>query len=210
MNVSHDIRQGTVTTLDPEGFEIACRRLMTLVRTDWHPDVFVGIRTGGCHVAEVMARAFGSNRCVLPITCRRPSTRFKLASSYIRKLVSKLPRPIVDRLRVAEHKLLTRRASASKRPAYQFDAGEIAELDLWLEKAGRRPSILVVDDSVDTGNTLIAVLGLMKEHALDADIRSAVITITTSSPLITPDYTLFRQRLCRFPWSLDAQIKPAR
>ena len=26
MNVAHDIRQGAVTTLDAEGFEIACRR----------------------------------------------------------------------------------------------------------------------------------------------------------------------------------------
>lgn len=208
MNISHDIRQGAVTTLDPEGFEIACRRLMTLVRANWHPDVFIGIRTGGYHVAEVMVRAFGSSRRVLPITCRRPSTRFKLASSYIRKLVSKLPRSIVDRLRVAEHKLLTQR-TAPKRPAYQFDATEIAELDLWLEKTGRRPSILVVDDSVDTGNTLVAVLELIKQHAPDADVRSAVITVTTPSPLITPDYTLFRQKLCRFPWSLDAQLKPA-
>ena len=45
MNVSHDIRRGSVTTLDAEGFEIACRRLMTLVRANWLPDVFVGIRT---------------------------------------------------------------------------------------------------------------------------------------------------------------------
>jgi hypoxanthine phosphoribosyltransferase len=183
---------------------------MTLVRANWHPDVFVGIRTGGYHVAEVMGRAFGSSRGVLPITCRRPSTRLKLASSYVRKVVSKLPRPIVDRLRLIEHGWLTRRASTPKRTTYQFDAGEIAELDLWLEKTGRRPSILVVDDSVDTGNTLIAVLDLIKQHAPDADVRSAVITVTTPAPLVIPDYTLFRQKLCRFPWSLDAQPKPAR
>ena len=119
------------------------------------------------------------------------------------------PRPVVDRLRLAEHMLLTRKTSPPRRPAYQFDPGEIAELDLWLAKTGRRPAILVIDDSVDTGATLARVLDLLKHRAPDADLRSAVITVTTASPLIAPDYTLFRQKLCRFPWSLDAQPKPA-
>jgi hypoxanthine phosphoribosyltransferase len=209
MNISQDIRHSPVTTLDPEGFEIACRRLMTLVRSNWHPDVFVGIRTGGYHVAEIMARAYGADRKVLPITCRRPSTRFKLASSLVRKAVSKLPRSIVDHLRVVEHALLTQKPKAPRPNSYQCDATELATLDLWLTKAGRAPSILVVDDSVDTGATLIQVIDLIKQRAPDADIRSAVITVTTAAPLIDPDYTLFRQKLCRFPWSLDAQPKPA-
>lgn len=75
-----------------------------------------------------------------------------------------------------------------------------------LEIAGSAPArILVVDDAVDSGATLRTVIATIRSTWPDAEIRSAVLTVTRSRPLILPDYTLYpRGTLLRFPWSLDA------
>jgi hypoxanthine phosphoribosyltransferase len=66
--------------------------------------------------------------------------------------------------------------------------------------------MLIVDDAVDTGVTLAVVMeALVKRAPAAATIRSAVVTLTTTKPVIAPDYVLIRQKLCRFPWSMDAQ-----
>jgi hypoxanthine phosphoribosyltransferase len=88
--------------------------------------------------------------------------------------------------------------------AYKFDQTELDILDDWLREVGPNPSIVVVDDAVDSGATLARVLDAVSQRAPGAEIRSAVVTVTTPEPWVTPRYTLYSRQLCRFPWSLDA------
>lgn len=178
---------------------------MALVRADFQPDALIGIRSGGLHVADAMARSLRTQLPVLSITCRRASTAHKQRSSTLKSLVTSLPRPIVDKLRVWEHAMLTRRSRPVADHPYHFDPAELATLDDWLAQAGDRPSLLVVDDAIDTGATLSHVMDMLQRHApQQARIKSAVITVTTRQPLIQPWYSLYDRQLCRFPWSLDA------
>ena len=63
----------------------------------------------------------------------------------------------------------------------------------------------MVDDAVDSGVTLAAVLDLLRDTCRrDIRFRSAVITVTLDNPMTEPDYTLYRGVPCRFPWSFDA------
>lgn len=193
-----------ILSLDRRGFDQACAELMLLVVQDGRPDVLIGIRTGGFYVADAMAEAIDQPLPVLSITCRRPSTRYKGGLGGLKTIIAKLPRPIVDRLRIIEHAVLTRRARPITQVDFQFDAAEIAALDAWLGQAGANPRIVIIDDAVDSGATLSRVLGLVTDLARPgATICSAAITVTTAQPLIQPDYSLYRQQLCRFPWSLD-------
>lgn len=172
---------------------------------DFRPDAVIGIRTGGLHVAEAMARKSGLSLPVLPLTCRRASTTVKEKSSAFKALVSQLPRPLVDRLRVWEHAMLTRGSRVEPTEPYRFDPDELSHLDDWLSRAGQGVSLLVVDDAIDTGVTLSHVMDVVRKLAPEgADIRSAVITVTTRQPRISPWYSLYDQQLCRFPWSFDA------
>jgi hypoxanthine phosphoribosyltransferase len=93
-------RSPSVLTLDDGDFTKSCAALMQQVLRDWRPDALVGVRTGGVWVAERMAQAAGYDLPVLPITCRRPSTKHKSGSSTFRKLAAELPRPVLDGLRV--------------------------------------------------------------------------------------------------------------
>lgn len=198
------LRVPDVVSFDHAAFDEACAALMQLVVHDEWPDVLIGIRTGGLYVAESMAKAVKFSLPVLSLTCRRKSTAAKNRLGPVKRLIAALPRPIVDRLRVIEHKMQTRGPSRSRFDNFTFDHGELAILDDWLREAGPNPRILVVDDAVDTGTTLALVLDAVAHRAPEADIRSAVITVTTERPWATPRYTLYRRQLCRFPWSLDA------
>ncbi|PKU23239.1 phosphoribosyltransferase family protein [Telmatospirillum siberiense] len=197
-------RRPGVVTFDRAGFDEACAALMRLVVQDGCPDALIGIRTGGLYVAQSMAKAAGYTVPVLSITCRRPSTKYK-SGSALKRLVTKLPRPIVDRLRVLEHAILTAKPKPPQQDDFHLDGDELKGLANWLEGAGQRPSLVVVDDAIDTGATISRVLDAVAYHAPPtARIRSAVITVTTPKPWALPRYTLYSQQLCRFPWSLDA------
>jgi hypothetical protein len=153
-----------------------------------------------------MATAAGGDMPVLALTCRRPSSKLKPTSSTVRKIVGGLPQPIVDRLRVVEHSLLTRRPASPPSTPYRFVQQELDSLDTWMTDAVKPPSVLIVDDAIDSGATLSQVVDIVRRRApAGARIRSSVITVTTSRPLVRPDYAMFHKQLCRFPWSLDAR-----
>ena len=201
-------RSAGVVSFDRKSFAEVCAELMRRVNREGPPDVLIGIRTGGLVVAEAMATAVAGAVPILALTCRRPSSRHKPKSSTIRRLVAKLPRPLLDQLRLAEHALLTGRSTAVPRGEYQFAESELGSLDAWIATAGKQPSLLIVDDAVDSGATLSVVLDAIRRRApLGATIRSAAITVTTERPLAMPDYALYHRQLCRFPWSLDALIE---
>ena len=158
MQNSLNLKQRDVVTFDSAAFDEACGALMQLVVHDGFPDVLIGIRTGGLYVADSMAKSVGHSLPVLTLTCRRPSTSTKSKFGAVKKIVSSLPRPVVDKLRVIEHAMLTKKPQRSRPEGYSFDQGELDLLDDWLRQAGPNPSIVVVDDAVDSGTTLSLVL----------------------------------------------------
>jgi hypoxanthine phosphoribosyltransferase len=199
-------RDRSVLTLGPAQFESACGDLLRIASLVQAPDLIVGIRTGGLHVAEAMARSVGGTVPVLALTCRRPSTAKKERSTTFRRLATKLPRPVLDRLRVFEHRMLTRNPpprEPSRMP--RVNVVELNALEAWLATAPANLNILIVDDAVDSGATLVAVNDAVRSVATGAaTIRTAAVTVTTENPLAYPDYSLHSLRLCRFPWSFDA------
>ncbi len=195
-----------VLSFDRDAFDAACADLMRLASRAGLPDLIIGIPTGGLSVAQSMVKAAGDSIPLLPLTCRRPSSKLKPKSSSVRKLIAGLPRPVLDRLRVIEHTLLTRGTPSVPAVPHEFVTEELAALEAWLYARARPPALLIVDDAVDSGATLHQVATAVREMAPpNATIRSAVITVTTRRPLISPDYALFNGQLCRFPWSMDAR-----
>jgi len=193
-----------LTTLRQPAFDAACAKLMRLVEADFTPTVVVGVRTGGLTVARAMVRAAATNLPVLPITCQRAATATKGRLRWLRPLLAALPLPLVDFLRRLEHRLLiTRRVR--KPPMQTIDRAEAAAIATMLATPTEAPRVLVADDAVDSGVTLITVLRLLREICPPgSEIRSAAITQTLEHPAVRPDYVLYRGLLCRFPWSFDA------
>ncbi len=177
---------------------------MRLSVTSYKPTLLVGIRTGGLVVAEGMAGSQQGSPPVLSLTCRRAGTKTKSRIPLLNQVLARLPRGIVDRLRLLEHRLLSaRRKRAATVP--EIDRREAEAIARAAAAAPAAARILVVDDAVDSGLTLSVVLDLLRQICpAETELRSAVITVTLDAPRVEPDYALYRGVLCRFPWSFDA------
>ncbi len=170
----------------------------------FRPNIVLGIRSGGFLVAELMAEALPTEAILLPITCRRPSTGKKKRFQAVKDLLMSLPNALTDRLRVLEHMLLTQMREPQARADFTPDANELGQIAHLLRLRGADARVLIVDDAVDSGATLLAVMNIVRDvmHP-EAILKTAALTVTTSAPLVQPDYVMYRYVLCRFPWSLD-------
>lgn len=196
-----------VTTLDRRAFSAACCRLYDKVTASgFVPGAVVGIRTGGEFVALEIWRSCsrsGGEMAAVPLMAtvelRRPTTSGKKA---LKPLLPKLPRTLVDMLRIVESEWLSfRRPSAKSMEARKAVVAE--RLSPFLRCLGGI-KVLLVDDAVDSGATMSIVRDVLAEANPDADIRTAALTVTTRRPLFMPDYSL-TTNLIRFPWSMDAK-----
>ncbi|HET8995455.1 MAG TPA: phosphoribosyltransferase family protein, partial [Acetobacteraceae bacterium] len=152
-----------VRALDRAGaFETACAQLMQIALRDGRPDALIGIRTGGLVVAEAMASALDEPLPVLPLTSRRAGTAAKSRIKLLPKLLKHAPRPVVDRLRVAELRLLSQRRRRSVQQQH-VDPQEAEAIRAYLTRLPPGRTALVVDDAVDSGVTLAAVLDALRQ-----------------------------------------------
>lgn len=180
-----------VVTLDDKQFAAHCARLAQLTEGDGAFDTVVGIVTGGEYVARAMAQHMDTAN-VVTVCRQRPSTRRK--GGMFRRVVKCLPRRILDLLRIVESRIL-----AGRRHTPGPDMPVVIPTDI--DDAKR---ILVVDDAIDSGHTMQAVVNAIAARCPEAQIHTAVITVTTPHPSFRPDYTLYDDgTLIRFPWSAD-------
>ena len=175
-----------VVTLDSVAFAAACAGLEGVVSDLYDPDYVVGIESGGRYVAEHMFAALPHGY----VARQRPSTRRK--GKAVRNMLRFMPRFVADNLRRGEAWLLSRKTPVALTYEGPLPAG--------LMNAER---VLVVDDAVDSGATLYAVISGILAVRPNIEIRTAAIVQTTDSPLIRPDFVLFSNCLMRFPWSAD-------
>jgi len=182
-----------VVTLDNESLSAACVRLEEK-SAEFMPDLVLGIASGG---EEVARRMFLS----LPhavVRCRRPGSEKKDRSPFLFRLIRALPRTVRDWLRIAEARWLSARGGRPDSRRVECSAEDRKAI------AGAS-RILVVDDAVDSGATLAAVVEMLGADGCNKkEVASAVLTVTTANPAARPDYTLYDNRtLLRFPWSKD-------
>lgn len=66
--------------------------------------------------------------------------------------------------------------------------------------------LLIVDDAIDTGHTLKAVLDFLRANRYSREeIKTGVLTTTGSAPACKADVSLFEDVLFTFPWSYDSR-----
>lgn len=190
-----------VITLCDNEFSRACAALSAQVlESGYRYDLLVGIATGGAIVAREMPAPLR-----VEVRRQRPSTRAK--QRLAGRLLRHMPRPLSDLLRLAESRLYALMARHHKPvvPEVTLDEKTLQTIR-GLNDREERPRILIVDDAVDSGATMLGVLRAVAAAAPAAEIRTAAITQTRDNPLIRPDYLHFAERvLVRFPWSADMQ-----
>lgn len=176
--------------------EYTSRIIQKMKADNFHPDAVIGIRTGGVYIADLFARQLGFNDGkALQISVSRQSSKNK--KKLFRSLIKLLPVKMLDFLRVFEAKMLFKREARNR----------ISDISLPEElESSCYYKILIVDDAVDSGATLSAVLGMIQSRYPDLEIKTSAMTVTTDNPAVSPDYYLYKNStLIRFPWSLDSK-----
>lgn len=186
-----------VITLNPSQFIDSCGMLAHAISSaGFSPGLIVGIRRGGEDVARNIAEYFPSARMAF-VSLQRPSTgRKRKLASLVRPIIRIVPRIVLDMMRILEAKMLSGR---KPRPLSHFLLPE-ALCNLGPVR------ILLVDDAVDSGHTMLSVAEALRRCNPEAELRTAALTVTTSRPLVIPDFKLYNDNtLIRFPWSMDAR-----
>lgn len=188
-----------VVTVTPDDLEAMSRRLGSEALKYGPFDITVGILNGGAHVARIIAGAYGGASVgrYHETVMRRPSSH-KKERKGVARLMTHMPLWALDMLRKAESLWLRRRKRSDVRLP-ELSAGLRADLAAFPE-----PRVLIVDDAVDSGVTMKAVVDAVRAEAPRVRIVTAALTVTTPHPVFRPDVALFRDSvLLRFPWSID-------
>ncbi len=183
-----------VITVDEEGFGRMCQCLeKEVLDSGYMFDTLVGIARAGVYVAD---RFDAGNKFI--ITSQRSGTSAK--KGILVSILRVLPAFVNGFLRCVEAKLLEMKDRSRNPELKKIDIDPL--LRQRLAQGGRK--VLVVDDAVDSGLSLLSVVEAMKIVSNDNEIRTAVITVTRKKPMVDPDYALFRDStLIRFPWAVD-------
>lgn len=186
-----------VITLNDSTFATNCRRLQEIVeQSNFVPHLVVGIRQGGVRVSTQLFPHVPH----VEVTMRRPTTARK--EHMPMRWLQHLPYAVLNALRIAEARWLNRH-----KPEAYPEGTMPAEVPLLPRRPAdtmERERILIADDAVDSGRTLELVTRWLQSVRPEADIRAAVITVTTPAPLVMPQYyCYYPNTLIRFPWSKD-------
>jgi len=187
-----------VVTFNPTLLAEACHQLSCRVKAGgFTPSLLIGIQHGGAEVARRMRNDF-PEAAYCEVRLSRPGTRQK-SQGLAHRLLQHLPLWMCNTLRIVESRVNEWR-SKGKDPVR---IGTI-RLPQDITSTLSNPSILLIDDAIDTGATIQqARLQLLKQFP-DITIRVAVITVTIPHPICDADFCLYHNRtLCRFPWSND-------
>lgn len=201
------VSRPTVQTLDDAGLENSARMLAVEVG-GFDPEVIVGIATGGVPVAHGVSRELPGSPPVVTVKSQRPGTNVK-RGALVSRSIKALPRVVADVARWAEVEFREARYyyAQHRRPHSADLSGSgmrIVDPDALRDGVAGAQRVLVVDDTLDSGQTIAGVVEAVRRAVPRADIRTAVIATTWRRPPLRPDYVLRPRLLLRLPSSFDA------
>jgi uncharacterized protein len=179
--------------------------LKCAVEDGFMPDLIVGIETGGRELGALIAESIFPPLAFGILKCQRVMTGMK-RRWRIGAILKLFPYFVTDKIRIMEHNMRLQwkariQTSAGGRCISKDNLNKAVLKIGWLE---RPLCVLIVDDAVDSGETLRVVLEYVRNRIPDADIKTASLTVTCLDPLIVPNYAIYKgDYLVRFPWSED-------
>lgn len=173
-----------------------------IIQNDFVPDIIIGIATGGVYVSRPVRDTLiehGWKGHYFEVRLSRSSTE-KKKKFNIGMLLKMMPYFILNILRNLEVTAfeLTKPKIFDSRKENKVVFPPELERDIFLAK-----SVLLIDDAIDTGNTVLAMKNVIQRLNANVDVKVAVLTVTHKRPFIEPDFTLYRRVLLRCPWAED-------
>ncbi len=168
--------------------------LADLVKENYEPDLIIFIAKGGYligkHLGDILEVP------IVPVYAERQASSLKTAIAPFLKL---LPKSVKVMLREMEIKSGVHNTIKERQVSFPND--------VIIEKVSKAKKILIVDDSVDTGGSVISIMGALQ--AIDTsllDIRVALLNVFTEAANKLPRYyCLFHNTIMITPMSNDSK-----
>lgn len=178
--------------LSIESLREESRRLAGLIAKDWQPDLVIYLAKGGYLIGEEVASFF--NVGLLEFDANRTGDKSK---QNLAKILGKLPKCIRKKLRESE--LKTR---------FKADNSQTQSKTLHLTKRYQisiNPMrVLIVDDSADTGSSLLSAKKLTEALFPNVEIKIATLNVFDEALLrVQIDWYLYANCLLGTPASKD-------
>ncbi|GGI58134.1 hypothetical protein GCM10011444_24430 [Winogradskyella haliclonae] len=170
------------------------------IKIDSKPDMVVGILNGGGYVLEEFKKEHLNKYIVYTtVKLQRPSTKGIKQSSFMKNLLNLLPYSILNKARISEHQKQIKTSNKNNNQTIEIDFSAFENKSI--------NTILILDDAVDSGQTMQSVIEVLSNKFPDTSIKTAVLAWTNAESIVVPDYYMFKNQLVRFPWSLDYKTK---
>ncbi len=170
-----------------------CQEWAVEIKKDYSPDIIVYIAKAGYLVARPMKTVFNCH--VVGIDSMRKGNGFK---SLIGPLVARLPRFIRDIYVGIEVKSRVHYVHSDRKVSFHESIETVETEEI--------KKIMILDDSVDTGNSMMSVYNAVKELFKDAEIRCASLNVWKRSlKRIRIDYYRYTDTIIKAPTSKDSR-----
>lgn len=166
-------------------------------------DLIIAIPSGGQEVVELMANLVAK----LPVRFmvkQRPSTKYKKKLN-LKVILPFLPKFFNNFLRVVESKLLEIKFNRNRLNGGTLTEEVIPVDSNLIKDIQSSHSILIVDDAIDSGQTMASVVCTIRNINQDIQVTTSAINSTFKTPLVKADFLIYEQVLVRYPWANDVK-----
>ena len=179
--------------LSIEKLENECREWAYQIKKDFVPDIIVYVAKAGYLIARPMATVFQAP--LVGIEAVRKGNGIK---TILGPIMSMFPNCIRNLLISAELKTRVHNKNCERKVKFHKGKEKLNK--------GKISRVLVLDDSVDTGHSMLKVVESIKAEFPVAEVRTAALNIWSKSEnLIKTDYSLYKNIIIKTPMSKDSK-----
>ncbi|AIM16352.1 phosphoribosyltransferase [Bacillus sp. X1(2014)] len=177
--------------LSIENLEKISRELAEIISENFRPEVVIFIAKGSFIIGDVVSKFF--NVPLVECFAKRDGNKVKDLVSPLLKLIPK------------KLKFLLRKQEI-KSGVHNKNSDRNVYMEKGLEYLANAKNILIVDDSVDTGNTAKSVYDFVSKISADSNIKFAALNyFDISKEKFMVDFYLYENCLISGPWSKDSK-----
>ena len=160
------------------------------IEKEFTPEIVVFVARGSFYIGDEISKYF--NVPLIEIRAMREKNKLKELVSPILKLI---PRKIKQILREIEINSNTHKKVGKRNVEME---------ERYLKELLKYKKVLLVDDSIDTGNTIVEILNYLKKYGLE--IKTAGLNVfEMSKEIIKIDFYNCENTLLNGPWSKDSE-----